>query len=175
MTEHAAVIFVFFFLAEYASIALICILTSILFLGGYLLNYTSLLYLIELIDHCIYVNFPYILAPDFLFVDSFHGFFYVPYIEVSFPHILDTLDSKHGTLFNDPLWEGITYGLTLGFKACVMVFVFIWARASLPRIRYDQLMSFCWTILLPLVIALIILLPCVLYAFEIIPTNVFLL
>src|SRR5271165_7524669 len=42
MTEHAAVIFVFFFLAEYASIVLICILTSILFLGGYLYNLISL-------------------------------------------------------------------------------------------------------------------------------------
>jgi len=41
MTEHAAVIFVFFFLAEYASIVLICILSSILFLGGYLYNYIS--------------------------------------------------------------------------------------------------------------------------------------
>src|SRR6266566_5658356 len=37
MTEHAAVVFVFFFLAEYASIVLMCILTSILFIGGYLL------------------------------------------------------------------------------------------------------------------------------------------
>jgi NADH-ubiquinone oxidoreductase chain 1 len=37
MTEHAAVIFVFFFLAEYGSILLMCILTSSLFLGGYLL------------------------------------------------------------------------------------------------------------------------------------------
>lgn len=37
MTEHAAVIFVFFFLAEYGSILLICILISILFLGGYLI------------------------------------------------------------------------------------------------------------------------------------------
>jgi NADH-ubiquinone oxidoreductase chain 1 len=36
MTEHSAAIFVFFFLAEYASIVLICIFTSILFLGGYL-------------------------------------------------------------------------------------------------------------------------------------------
>jgi NADH-ubiquinone oxidoreductase chain 1 len=36
MTEHSASIFVFFFLAEYASIILICILNSILFLGGYL-------------------------------------------------------------------------------------------------------------------------------------------
>jgi NADH-ubiquinone oxidoreductase chain 1 len=46
MTEHAAVIFVFFFLAEYASIVLMCIFTSILFLGGYLVNleYPYLLY-----------------------------------------------------------------------------------------------------------------------------------
>lgn len=35
MTEHAASIFVFFFLAEYASILLMSILTTILFLGGY--------------------------------------------------------------------------------------------------------------------------------------------
>ena len=41
MTEHSAVIFVFFFLAEYASIVLICILTSIFFLGGYLLGPVS--------------------------------------------------------------------------------------------------------------------------------------
>src|ERR1041384_5707889 len=42
MTEHAAVIFVFFFLAEYASIVLMCIFTSILFLGGYLLEFFKL-------------------------------------------------------------------------------------------------------------------------------------
>jgi NADH-ubiquinone oxidoreductase chain 1 len=47
MTEHAAVIFVFFFLAEYSSIVLICILTCILFLGGYLLNLMSIVYFIQ--------------------------------------------------------------------------------------------------------------------------------
>ena len=36
MTEHAAVVFVFFFLAEYSSLVIMCILTSLLFLGGYL-------------------------------------------------------------------------------------------------------------------------------------------
>jgi len=51
MTEHAAVIFVFFFLAEYASIVLMCILTTILFLGGYLLDYTFLLYILQEIDY----------------------------------------------------------------------------------------------------------------------------
>ena len=50
MTEHSAVIFVFFFLAEYASIVLICILSSILFLGGYLLDISPLINLVQFVD-----------------------------------------------------------------------------------------------------------------------------
>ena len=49
------------------------------------------------------------------------------------------------------------------------------ARASFPRIRFDQLMSFCWTVLLPVVIAFIVLIPCILYSFDIIPSNISLL
>jgi NADH-ubiquinone oxidoreductase chain 1 len=56
-----------------------------------------------------------------------------------------------------------------------MIFIFIWVRASFPRIRFDQLMSFCWTILLPIVISFIIFVPCILYGFEIIPSNVLVL
>lgn len=136
MTEHSAVIFVFFFLAEYASIVLICTLTSILFLGGYLLNYMPLIYLIQEIDYTFIEN-----------PDKFEFFSY-------------------------PLVEGLLSGLSLGFKSCIMIFVFIWTRASFPRIRYDQLMTFCWTILLPIVIAFIVLVPCILYSFEIIPSNI---
>jgi NADH-quinone oxidoreductase subunit H len=40
-------------------------------------------------------------------------------------------------------------------KVLAMIFLFIWVRSSLPRVRYDQLLKFCWTFLFPL--ALIIL------------------
>jgi NADH-ubiquinone oxidoreductase chain 1 len=142
MTEHAAVIFVFFFLAEYASIVLICILNTILFLGGYILDYTFLFYIIYEIN-------------NYLFI----------YENMDYFHIIT----------NNPLLEGMLYGLTIGIKSCIMIFVFIWVRASFPRIRFDQLMSFSWTILLPIVIAFIVLVPCIIYCFHIIPTNISLL
>ena len=156
MTEHAAVIFVFFFLAEYASIVLICILTVILFLGGYL-NSIYLVYFIEFLD--------------------FDFSLYIYSALTTNTSINDTL-VKVGINYNSffvYLFEGLLYGLSLGFKTCVMIFIFIWTRASLPRIRFDQLMSFCWTILLPIVIAFIIIVPCLLYSFEIISVNVSLL
>ena len=34
-------------------------------------------------------------------------------------------------------------------KICAVLFFFIWARASFPRYRYDQLMRLGWKIFLP--------------------------
>ncbi|HKC83549.1 MAG TPA: NADH-quinone oxidoreductase subunit NuoH [bacterium] len=39
------------------------------------------------------------------------------------------------------------------FKMFLFVCLFIWIRATLPRLRYDQLMSFGWKVLLPLATA----------------------
>lgn len=35
-------------------------------------------------------------------------------------------------------------------KVAFVIFVIIWIRASLPRVRFDQLIRFCWKFLLPL-------------------------
>ncbi len=40
--------------------------------------------------------------------------------------------------------------VTLMLKAYVLIFVSVWVRATLPRLRYDQLMSFGWKYLIPL-------------------------
>jgi NADH-ubiquinone oxidoreductase chain 1 len=59
----------------------------------------------------------------------------------------------------------------LGIKSSILVFTFIWVRAAFPRIRFDQLMLFCWTVLLPIIFAFIILIPCCLYIFNILVIN----
>ena len=147
MTEHAAVIFVFFFLAEYASIVLMCILTSILFIGGYLfIDYTQIF---TILDQILF---------NLFFIDSIY-----------------LLQSYLENIYYNYIIEGIYYALCLGLKSSIMIFIFIWARASFPRIRFDQLMAFCWTILLPIVFAFIILIPCIIYNFNILPINIYLL
>jgi len=136
MTEHSAAIFVFFFLAEYASIVLICIFTSILFIGGYL-------------D---------IVTWDFIKAQNITNSY---------------LD------YETDIWiviiQGLNTSLNLGLKACVMIFVFIWVRASFPRIRFDQLMSYCWTILLPIIIAFVVILPCIVLTLHLVSVNFFVL
>ena len=58
------------------------------------------------------------------------------------------------------VWEGANSGYwpvlwflgkTLGF-----IFIFIWLRGTLPRMRYDQFMSFGWKVLIPVSLAWII-------------------
>ena len=59
--------------------------------------------------------------------------------------------------------------IILGLKTCIFCFLFVLFRATLPRLRYDQLISLCWINLLPVAVAFIILVPSILIAFDIAP------
>jgi NADH-quinone oxidoreductase subunit H len=39
--------------------------------------------------------------------------------------------------------------LYLFIKIIIMLFIMIWVRATLPRIRYDRLMALGWKVMLP--------------------------
>jgi NADH-ubiquinone oxidoreductase chain 1 len=122
-TEYSASPFVFFFLAEYSNIILMCSLTSILFLGG------------------------------FLYYPTFN--------------ILLSLLSQYSLFYF--LFEGFLYSSSLAIKLIILMFSFIWIRASFPRFTFDNLIHFCWLILLPLLFAFIIFCPIILYIFNSLP------
>jgi NADH-quinone oxidoreductase subunit H len=50
-------------------------------------------------------------------------------------------------------WDDWFGPLWFVLKVGVMLFVFIWLRTTLPRLRYDQLMRFGWKVLLPVATA----------------------
>ena len=66
---------------------------------------------------------------------------YINLITLSALAVTLFLGGWHGPWFPGPLWFLI--------KLFVLLFLFIWIRTTLPRLRYDQLMRFGWKVLLP--------------------------
>nr|YP_010322853.1 NADH dehydrogenase subunit 1 [Cornularia pabloi]UKP87541.1 NADH dehydrogenase subunit 1 [Cornularia pabloi] len=56
-----------------------------------------------------------------------------------------------------PASSGILGLDCLAFKTAVIVYLFVWVRASFPRMRYDQLMYLLWKSYLPFSIGLVVL------------------
>lgn len=75
---------------------------------------------------------------------------YISMMAVSALVVLLYLGGWNGPSFLPPVLWFIT-------KFALLLFIFIWMRASLPRLRYDRLMDFGWKVMLPLSIVNLIL------------------
>lgn len=61
------------------------------------------------------------------------------------------------TIQSDILYHfilGLMSGFAFAVKVCVLLFTFIWVRASFPRLRYDHLILLGWGSFLPIIMAL---------------------
>jgi NADH-quinone oxidoreductase subunit H len=63
------------------------------------------------------------------------------------------LGGWNGPLFGPPILQAVLPLFWFVAKVFCFLFLYIWVRGTLPRFRYDQLMSFGWKFLLPLAIA----------------------
>lgn len=85
----------------------------------------------------------------------FAMFFLAEYVNIF------SMSALTATLFlggwNGPTWDGVLPAFISGIlptiwfllKTYVLVFIFFWIRATLPRFRYDQLMQLGWKRLIP--------------------------
>jgi NADH-quinone oxidoreductase subunit H len=156
-TEYSGMRFGFFFFAEYIGVFIISALTTVLYLGGW--------------------NAPFELPHIALTIDvgSFSGWLLaivaiVPVLGtlvLALPFFLFRSKTRWWValiigfvLFNVVagglvgLWAYISFDWVAGLfwflgKTFTLVFVFVWARGTLPRVRIDQLMGFAWKWLLP--------------------------
>jgi NADH-quinone oxidoreductase subunit H len=94
---------------------------------------------------------------------KFALFFLAEYINMATVSALATtmfLGGWHAPFWIDEVWEGANEGYwpVLWFfgKVLFFIFVFIWLRGTLPRLRYDQFMHFGWKRLIPLALLWIV-------------------
>src|SRR4051794_40578462 len=156
-TEYSGMRFGFFFFAEYIGVFVISALTTVLFLGGsnapILLPHIALdinprsvgLGLLILVAVVPLLGTLLLAMP--LYVMRSKTRWWVALI-VGF--VLFNVVAG-GLVF---LWAYISFSWVAGLvwflgKTFALVFVFVWMRGTLPRVRIDQLMGFAWKWLLP--------------------------
>jgi NADH-quinone oxidoreductase subunit H len=76
----------------------------------------------------------------------FGSFLLAEYMEITVVSAIGAAMFLGGFLGPGPGWLGPVWML---LKIFVLILIFIWIRATVPRVRYDQLMSLGWKVLLP--------------------------
>ncbi len=146
-TEYASFKFAMFFIAEYTSMITVSSLCAILFFGGWLSpfpptwTWTYYLPSLGLLPFGLWVIW------DGIRYETIWGKLVLPVIGGVMCIIAIALILLPGVnaFIQAPFW--------LLSKILAFLFVYVWMRGTLPRLRYDQLMAFGWKLLLPVSIA----------------------
>jgi NADH-quinone oxidoreductase subunit H len=144
-TEYASFKFAMFFMAEYSSMITVSCLAAILFFGGWLSPFpqTGLWAWTRYIPSAAFA-----LAGLALII---HGVRYLTLLGRIVLPALGLVLCALGLLFSRPGVPDFIQGpFWFLLKIAIFLFVYVWVRGTLPRFRYDQLMSFGWKVLLPL-------------------------
>ena len=143
-TEYASMKFAMFFIAEYAAMVTVSILASLLFFGGWLSPFPAEW------GWTLYIpTFALGIGALLLFWDgarypTLFGKILMPVLGLVLAG-LAFASAQPGLIhvIHGPFWF-------LG-KVFFFLFLYVWIRGTLPRLRYDQLMNFGWKVLLPVV------------------------
>ena len=150
-TEYASMKFAMFFIAEYTSMITISCLATIMFFGGWLSPFPASWTFTQYLPSVLLIPFGLWVIFDGIRYENMFGRMLLPVVGGALTAIGVALVIF--PVFNDAI-QGIFWFLT---KVFAFLFVYIWMRGTLPRFRYDQLMSFGWKFLLPVSIANVIL------------------
>jgi NADH-quinone oxidoreductase subunit H len=150
-TEYASMKFAMFFIAEYTSMITVSCLATIMFFGGWLSPFPDAWTFTHYLPSLLMIPLGLWVFFDGVRYESMFGRMVLP--------VVGTVITAIGAglivfpAVNDAI-QGIFWFLA---KVFTFLFVYIWMRATLPRFRYDQLMSFGWKFLLPVSIANVVL------------------
>jgi NADH-quinone oxidoreductase subunit H len=149
-TEYSSFKFAMFFIAEYTSMVTISCLCSIMFFGGWLSPFPASWTFTHYLPSAIFIPLGLWVIWDGIRYETILGRIILP--------VVGTAITALGLLFiaAPSVNEFIQGPFWLLSKIFVVLFVYVWARGTLPRLRYDQLMSFGWKLLLPVSIVNVI-------------------
>jgi NADH-quinone oxidoreductase subunit H len=141
-TEYSSFKFAMFFMAEYANMITVSCLATILFFGGWLSpfpdSWTWQLYL---------PGAGLLLLGAYLAFDTATQMRGIARIQLA---VVTLLALGGGVIVLHPAVAPIIQGpFWFVTKVVAFLFFYVWMRGTLPRFRYDQLMSFGWKLLLP--------------------------